>query len=250
MPMYKNAVFVLGFIINFLLILGSNQIFCRQTNLKTALLAAILGGIYCAACLVPQLHFLGKPLWRVLCLMVTALVAFGCVPNSIRVSLVFLALNFAISGLSQERVGIKLWMLLTTSIIVLVLTVTGVSSSNYIQVELRNGKTNLQLTALRDTGNTLRDPVTGKPVLIVGADTAQKLTGLTQQQLRQPVETIGAIPGLRLIPYKAVGGGGLLLAMRFSNVKIGSWRGSSLVAFAPEVLSVSGAYQALTGGML
>jgi len=85
---------------------------------------------------------------------------------------------------------------------------------------------------------------------VIGADAAQQLTGLTREQLLTPVETIGILPGLRLIPYHSVGSSGFLLALRLRDVKIGSWRGSTLVAFAPERLSMEGAYQALTGGAI
>ena len=126
-----------------------------------------------------------------------------------------------------------------------------IGGTNYIPVVLSYGTKQLHLTALQDTGNTLRDPITGRQVLVVGADAAGELTGLTREQLRQPVEFVDALPGLRLIPYRSVGSeGNFLLAMRLQNVKIGSWQGSSLVAFAPEGLSSEGAYQALTGGVL
>ena len=62
------------------------------------------------------------------------------------------------------------------------------------------------------------------------------------------LEAMGVLPGLRLVPYHSVGKSSFLLAIRLQNVKIGSWQGSSLVAFAPEGLSKEGAYQALTGG--
>ncbi len=75
----------------------------------------------------------------------------------------------------------------------------------------------MQLIALRDTGNTLRDPLTGEQVLVAGADVGEKLLGLTAQQLRNPVETVAqsTLRGLRLIPYRGVGQpGGMLLAVR------------------------------------
>ena len=59
---------------------------------------------------------------------------------------------------------------------------------------------------------------------------------------------MGTLPGLRLIPYKTVGGSGLLLGLWLQDVKIGSSQGSSLVAFSPEIFSAEGMYQALTGG--
>ena len=117
-------------------------------------------------------------------------------------------------------------------------------------VELAYGDKHLHITALQDTGNTLRDPVTGRDVLVVGADVASELIGLTPHQLQSPVESVGVLPGLRLIPYHSVGTRSFMLAMRLQNVKIGTWQGSSLVAFAPEGLSSEGTYQALTGGLV
>ena len=87
-------------------------------------------------------------------------------------------------------------------------------------------------------------------VLVIDVDAAERLIGLSRHQLCCPVDTIGMLPGLRLIPYKSVGGSGFLLAMRLSDVKVGSWKGSGLVAFSPEVLSAEGSYQALTGGII
>ena len=59
---------------------------------------------------------------------------------------------------------------------------------------------------------------------------------------------MGALPGLRLIPFCTVGSqNGLMLAMRFKKVKIGAWQGSALVAFAPEGLENTG-YPGITGG--
>ena len=87
-------------------------------------------------------------------------------------------------------------------------------------------------------------------MLIVSSGPAQVLTGLTKQQLRDPVHTMGTIPGLRLIPYRTIGQTGLLLALQIPAVRIGSWQGSSLVAFAPEGLCADGTYEALTGGMV
>jgi len=116
-------------------------------------------------------------------------------------------------------------------------------------MSLELGQNTVEIRALLDTGNTLRDPVTGQAVLVVGADTALELLGLTRSQLEDPLGSVGALPGLRLVPYHSVGAKSFLLAMKLKNVKIGAWQGSTLVAFAPEGLSAEGAYQALTGGV-
>ena len=126
-------------------------------------------------------------------------------------------------------------------------------SREYVPVELNWKGKKQQLLALWDTGNSLRDPVTGQSVLIVDASVADTLLGLTQQQLLSPVETVaaGIFPGLRLVPYRSVGQpGGMLAALRMENVKIDRWQGSTLVAFAPAGLDAEGTYQALTGGII
>lgn len=153
--------------------------------------------------------------------------------------------------MSMGRGGIA--GILSAAGILLVLCVTGfrnrLGTVTYLPVELSYGSIHMHLTALQDTGNTLRDPVTGGQVLVVEAAVAEKLTGLTPAQLRTPVESMGVIPGLRLIPFRSVGKeSGFLLALRLQNVKIGNWRGSTLVAFAPDGFGKEGAYQALTGG--
>ena len=121
----------------------------------------------------------------------------------------------------------------------------------YIPVELTWGTRKISVIALRDTGNTLRDPITGEQVLIAGADVAEELLDLPQEQLHRPIELLasGKVPGLRLIPYYAVGqAGSMLPAVRFKGAKINGADAAPLVAFAPEVLAKDGVFRMLTGG--
>ena len=110
----------------------------------------------------------------------------------------------------------------------------------------------MKLLALRDTGNTLRDPITGKQVMVINLEAASKLTGLTRQQLQAPLETIAKRPiaGLRLIPFHTIGqGSGMMLAMAFEDVIVNGRKERSVVAFAPENFGEKGVWQALVGGM-
>jgi hypothetical protein len=98
--------------------------------------------------------------------------------------------------------------------------------------------------ALRDTGNTLRDPITGEAVTVLSPALGEKL-GIPEEVLRDPAGAM--LPGLRLIPARTVGGGGLLAAVRCDSVTIGGRAVGTLVAFAREDFG-NGEYQALTGG--
>jgi hypothetical protein len=76
-------------------------------------------------------------------------------------------------------------------------------------------------------------------VLVISAEAAENLTGLTLSQLQNPLQTIAQHPtmGLRLIPYRTVGqGSGMLLAMQFEHVKVNSHNQSAIVAFDTEVI--------------
>ena len=254
MQVYLNAVMVLNFLVDFLLLMGTNRLCGYPPEVKCALPAALLGGLYSGVCLLPGFRFLSGIPWRLVCLLLMALLAFGISMNALRRCGIFVLLNMALSGIMLGLGEGKLPSLLFAAAAVLGLCHLGfhspIGANLYVPVELSYADKHVRLTALKDTGNTLRDPITGKPVLVLGADAAQQLTGLSQSQLRQPVETMGAIPGLRLIPYKTVGdSNGFLLAMRLPRVRIGAWEGSGVVAFAPERLHSEGAYQALTGGV-
>ena len=205
--------------------------------------------------MLPRFRFLGNTLWRIVILCLMGWVAFGCNKSALRRTVVFVVLCMALGGIAQGLGGGGGGSLLASAAALSGMCLLGFrdrpGSVSYVPVELSYGGKQMRLTALCDTGNTLFDPVTGRPVLVVGAEVAQQLTGLTLQQLRSPVSSMeqSRLPGLRLVPYRTIGQhSGMLLAMRFSGVRIGNWQGSSLVAFAPEKLSDDGRYQALTGG--
>lgn len=254
MTKYIPGVMILYFLVDFLLLLGAGRLCDRSAGWPRAVAAAVLGGIYAGACLLPGFYFLGNTLWRAVSLAVMAMTAYGLCRSTLYSGTVFAILNLALGGAMTGIGKGGAAEILGVAVVLCMLCGLGFRGKHppngLIPVELGYGEKRMRLTALRDTGNTLVDPVTGRQVLVVGADIAQKLTGLTKEQLHKPVESIGIIPGLRLIPYRSVGSNGFLLGMKLQNVKIGTWQGSSLVAFAPEWLHPNGTYQALTGGTI
>ena len=128
-----------------------------------------------------------------------------------------------------------------------------------VRLGLRLGERTLDCTALRDTGNTLSDPLTGEPVLVARWQLAARLLpelGLTKAQFEDPgalLLRLGAgRPELRvrLIPFRAVGTeGGLLAALSMDCVtEDGKPSAARLVAFAPTELSDGGGYEAIVQG--
>ena len=106
-------------------------------------------------------------------------------------------------------------------------------------------------TALRDNGNTLRDPISGQPVLVAGWPLAARLLpdpGLCGEAFAEPAALMERLsrtaPELRtrLIPYRAVGTeGGILLAVRLDRVlDNGRPAPIRLLAVSPTELSDGG----------
>lgn len=253
--MYLDLVMVLNFLVDFLLLLGTNRLSGFPMGSLRCAGGALVGSVYSGACLLPGFRFLGNLLWRCVSLCLITMMAFGWNPGALKRGCIFLLLSMAMGGiaLSVGRGDVGS-LVLCGGLCFLLSTVSfggQVGGREYVPLKISYEGRDASLIALKDTGNTLKDPVTGEPVLIISADVASRLTGLTQSQLQNPMETLMVPPmaGLRLIPYRSVGnGGGFLLAKRFADVTIGEKKQSALVAFASEGLGKGEIYQALTGG--
>lgn len=254
---YGDLVVLLNFLVDLLLLLGTNRLAGFPAGLGRSVAAAGLGGLYAGGCLVPGFQFLGSSLWRLISLAGMGAVAFGWNRSALRRCGVFTVLSLALGGMA-------LWLgrgdfprlVLSAGLMWLLCRLAfggRIGGKSYVPVQIGSGEDGLRLTALVDSGNTLRDPVTGEDVVIIGPGPARCLTGLSREQLEKPLETLAdrPVPGLRLIPYQTVGQGqGMLLAMRFPEVTVGKRKSSRLVAFAPAALGEGSIYQALTGGSL
>lgn len=256
LEVYLDLVVLLNFLVDFLLLLGTNRLAGFSGNVGRSALAAALGAVYSGACLLPGFQFLGNLLWRIVCLGLMAGIAFGWNRATLRRSGVFVLLSMALGGIAMSMERQDYLTLAVSAVLVWLLcevAFDGAGQREYVPLEIRYKDRQIKLLALRDTGNTLRDPVTQQQVLVISMEAARRLTGLTQAQLEEPLQTVmqQPVPGLRLIPYHTVGrSGGMLLAMRFEDVKIGSRHQAAIVAFDTGGLGKGEIYQALTGGFM
>lgn len=256
MLVYLDMVMLLNFLVDFLLILGTNRLTGYPTGGVRAAIASFLGAAYAAACMLPGFRFLGNLLWRIVFLGLTAVLAFGWNLGAARRGAVFLLLSMSLGGIAGGVQVRHFPAIIACAVLLWLLCRVGfggqLGSREYLPVELTWQNRKIRLLALRDTGNTLRDPLTGESVLVCGADVGEELFQLPRSAFLDPAGTVaaGILPGLRLIPYRAVGQpGGMLLAMRLKDVKIGQRKLSPLVAFAPHEIAKGEGYRMLTGGI-
>ena len=264
MTVYADGTAVLNFLTDYLLLWGTGVLTGRRRGSLRLCLGAVLGGLYGAMCLVPGFLFLGGLFWRLLFLGLMLALAFGLGRQLFRQGILFLTLTLALGGGGYllRQGGSLSFLTLGAGAGALalgcrVLARTGTGTGELVDMALCLGTRLVRVTALRDTGNGLKDPLTGQPVTVIGPRAAGRLLPeLYPGSLKDPVAAMEALKKqvpelrLRLIPYGTVGReGGLLLGLRCDRVTAGKERLGELVAFSPTELSENGTYDALTGGV-
>lgn len=255
MEVYLDLVVLLNFGVDLLLLWGTNRLSGRGIGGKRTVLSAALGGGYAGACLLPGFSFLGNFMWRMVCLTLMSMIAFGWSKSAFQRGALFVFLSLVLGGVVLVMGKGGFWEVFLSAAMLCGLCLLGFNGQKgnqlVVPVKITHGNKTVNMTALLDTGNTLIDPVSGQRVLVVDARSAQELLGLDQDALLHPVETIsrGVCTGLRLIPYCAIGQPvGMLLGLKVDRLQINGAESESIVAFAPQRIGQGKGYQALVGG--
>lgn len=190
---------------------------------KRLLLASLLGTAY-AAVGYGFLPLINGPVGQSVCLAVISLILFGGRRRGrVRRFVRLLAGTVFASGVMQLLArwtplhGYALFFAGWT-IVLLIERLLGGTECGDGQVRLRIGTRmgTTEVDALIDTGNRLREPLSGLPVVVVES---RKLTGLLDPScLGAPGRRLP--PGFRLVRYSALGGQGEMLCFRPESVCI------------------------------
>lgn len=242
---YLDAFVGLNFLVDFSLLLGVNRLTGHPPGVRRAAAAAAVGGGYAGMSLVPGFTFLGNGLWRAVSLGIMSVTAFGLDRRAWKKGMLFILLSMALGGLALTLEGGG-WGLPLCAGALAALCRMGFQTRGrrFSDVTVTYGARTVSLLALHDTGNALRDPLTGEAVLVLSPEIGMEL-GIDGQILQDPAGHL--MPGIRLIPAQTVGGRGLLAAVRCDSVTIGGRQAGTLVAFGAEPFG-NGEYQGLTGG--
>ncbi|MEG2118799.1 MAG: sigma-E processing peptidase SpoIIGA [Pseudoflavonifractor sp.] len=279
---YIDSLFLLNFIVNYLLLLAAARLSGDVIRRPRLALGGALGAAYAAAVFFPGMGFLLHPLCKLGAAVLMLLCGFGGSRHLLRVALLFFGVAAAFgggifalellggtglslrNGIYYSAMDLRLILLSAAGcymVFTLVFRRMGQHAGprrELVPAVVTLGRRKIALTALVDTGNTLTDPVTNRPVMVAEGEKLLPLFSAGEapgaEDLRDPVTGLERLaPGsggrYRLLPYRAVGVDcGLLLAFRADSVRVGvEDYGGILVALSPNCLSDGGGYSALIG---
>lgn len=265
--LYIDSLLAFELAADFTLLWASARLCALRFKLWRGILAALFGALYSLGAVFLQ-PLSGFPL-KLCAAGVMVLIAFGGEKRLWKPALSFLAasalfagLCLALSFMGEGKYSFRTLLIslgLTLGLCAIPFRFIGAkrAGTQLLTVRLTGGGREKELTALRDTGNRLREPVSGGPVLV--AHEAELYELLPEDKRRVFEETAGLSPterylrlgsGFRLVPYRAVGvKGGLLLAFKPEAVYVKGRKKEGLwAALSPTEIGRGEGYTALVNG--
>lgn len=270
---YLDSLFALNAIIDYFLLLCAARVTGAVLHRGRIALAAVLGGLWAVACVLPGFEFLSFAPVKLVPAVFMALIAFGgeqrlwrCLVGFLAVSAAFGGAVWAASMLAGGGMyGGQIYLPVSMRVLVLSFALCYAAVSLVFRragkraereilplaVTLR-GKT-LTLRALRDTGNGLYDPVSGRAVAVAELGAMRPLLGgfeVSGADAASLCEALCKLDGLAgrvtLVPYSALGTGhGLLAALRPDRAVISGKEADILIGISPAGLSQDGDFEAI-----
>ena len=274
---YIDLLFLLNLIANYLLLLAAGRIAGAALVRWRIGLGSAAGALYAVLVFLPKLEWLAFGPCKLACGVLMILIAYGGERYLLRLTVLFFGASAALAGavlglellgsvsltlehgVFYSRMDLRLLLLLFVAcyfVLSLFFRRTGRHvGRELVRLEVTMEAGAASLTALVDTGHSLTDSVTNRPVVVAEA---RALAGLLPSwaDAAQPVQSLERCHAAgsrqaRLVPYRAVGvEHGLLLALRTQGVKAdGKPLGPLLVALSPGPVDDGGTYHALIGGI-
>ena len=264
---YVDLLFLINFSMDFLCLFLTSKLLSRHLSLPRALLAATLGGMYS----VTELIVIPESAMSLIfdlgfCILMCFLAFFskGERPVSLLIVSVSYILSSALLGgimtasfsllnrysppISEESAEMPVWIFCLITVLSTAATLLGGrhlkkrASTASAEVELIFDGRAVRLRAMCDSGNLLRDAISGRPVLIADTDAAEPLFhGKYPPASSWRAEALSELPDglakrVRLIPTNSVGGDRLMVALRPDKLLLhdqsGTHSADALIGFA------------------
>lgn len=273
---YADVLVVINIIVNYFLLRASAAVISFDFKAWRFLVSSALGGAFSLIIFVDGLPAAALAAVKFLFLLLIVLAAFGygSFKRFFKCCAAFLASNLAFAGLmlagraflfpdsivyKNSVVYFDINILTLTVAAVVCYAVLSVISravrnrtppQSVCSIRLTKDGRSVEGRALFDTGNSLCDSFSGRPVVIAER---RFIEALLPPEMRGDKLDITALHGFRLIPYTTVGGAGALPAFPADSVEIFCGEGrrvENIYIAVTEKRIVHGGYSALIGAPL
>lgn len=253
MIVYVDILLLLNIYVNYFLIRATSLILHRKIINARVILGAVIGSLFSLTILLPEQSSFVTFLIKIIAAALVVLIAFrfGDIFTYLKISGMFLAVNTIFAGFM-----LALWWFVSPvsmyfkngtvyfDISFLVLAISTIlayfairliraaldgkgSFDAKVRLVVDNCKSTVELEAFLDSGNTLADMFSGKPVIICEYDKLKSVLPLPYRLAFESegtvrLESLSQIKGVRLLPYKTVGGDGIIPSFQADGVYIKS----------------------------
>jgi len=262
---YADTLFIVNFSMDFLSLYICARLMRYRIFPKRLAAAAAIGAAYALFSVIvssfAELTLVQLPL-LMLCAFLMAYTAFGGgLKKALGCSAAYLAVNLGLGGLmtvlfsaASGIVGINYGDLTVSApdsspVLFGIITVISAAvsiiygkfkeqslSQKNVTAHLKAFEAELKLTLMPDSGNLLRDPFSGKPVIIITANSVKNVfPNDINEAIQRKIPTIVDYSpmGLRLIPTHSLNGNGILLGFRPELVEIDGIASDAVIAVDP-----------------
>lgn len=244
---YADVLVFLNTAVTFMILLAVRDLVRTQTSVGRLIAGAFTGGVYSLIILAPPMNILYILLTRTVMGLTIILISFREKQprRIIRILLIFFAATFSLAGITYCASGIVPGMITSnngagyidiSSGTLIIITVVcylcvyflrkklfiTVQRDNIYPVRITDGEKTVELCALYDSGNSLCDMYTGKPVIIISVEKARLIAGRVLDDYYEKgfVTASGGEIKLRLLPAGTIAGDKLLPAFSVSKAEI------------------------------
>ena len=247
---YPDVAFALNALLDGLVLRCTMVLMGHPARRRRILLAAALGGLYGALAVLPPLWLLASFPGKILAALAMVALVYGRGPLYLRCCVLFFMVSGALSGAvtavsalfrtADQRLVICLTSGLLCAFAMTVVfraSAKAVVEGKVVRAVVTHGGKSVQIRLLRDTGNTLLDPETGRVVCVV-----------EEKALKPLLSECNIL--YRKIPFQSLGQSrGELLCFTCENLSIeNAALGAYPVGLADHPLTDGGGYVGLWGG--
>lgn len=273
---YIDILFFVNLMINTVILTASASLLRIKYSPPRLFLGALTGAVYACIIFFPEVHILYTFIFKIIMAVVISVISFSpkSFKQAVKQTAVFFGTTavfglFTLATLYFTDVGIKLGGVISNGVFYFNIPILYLAASctaayaaiisvqkflkkssvrNYTDITIINRGKSVELKALVDTGNMLRDPLSGKTVMIVETKAAAPLFEYDIEKIASEDSDLDALPqGFRVIPFSSLGNkNGVLIAFVPERILTNDRElKNTIAAFYNSTLSKSHEYNAL-----